>query len=280
MQAFDEFEDVLACPVCSTTDVRSAFADVWRCAGCSVLFRSPRPTQNAIARSYDEGTNYEHWQQHRELRERMWQRRLRLVMQFKQRGSLLDIGTGDGHFLDVARRAGFETHATEISRTGAGAAVQRGHHLHVGQLSDLELPAKSFDIITMWHVLEHVPDPGATLQRVHRLLRENGILALAVPNESNAITRWRLRLRRSSSPFPAFSWGNEVHLTHFQPATLARAIRCSGFAPLAMGVDDVYLRRSLGTWLNIAVQERFARVFKTHAAMAMYLICNRAERSP
>jgi 2-polyprenyl-3-methyl-5-hydroxy-6-metoxy-1,4-benzoquinol methylase len=246
--------------------------------GCSVLFRSPRPTQHAIAQSYDEGTNYEHWQEQRELRERMWQRRLELVRAHKTRGRLLDVGTGDGHFLDIARRAGFETDATEVSRTGAAWAEKRGHRVHVGQLTQLDLPTETFDVITMWHVLEHVPDPGLTLRRARELMRSDGVLVLAVPNESNAIARWRLRPSRAESPFPALRWGSEIHLTHFQPSTLARAVRHGGFEPVVLGVDDVYVRRSLATWLNIAVQERLAHVLKAHLAMAMYVVCKPSER--
>jgi 2-polyprenyl-3-methyl-5-hydroxy-6-metoxy-1,4-benzoquinol methylase len=205
----------------------------------------------------------------------MWERRLALVRRACAKGKLLDVGTGDGHFLRVCRAAGYEAAGTEVSDAGAAYARKNGFDVHLGQLTDIDLPPKGFDIITIWHVLEHVPEPSAVLRKAISLLRPRGILVLAVPNEENFFVRRRLGLSTSTSPFDPLQFGGEIHLTYFRPPTLQSALRSAGFALEEFGVDDIYAVRSLSMKWKFAVQRLLARTCNWHFAVAMYAICRR-----
>jgi SAM-dependent methyltransferase len=274
--SFQEYEKLTACPVCGSVKINTAFEpDVARCASCRVFFRNPRPTQAEIQRSYDVGANYAEWQQSATDRGLMWKRRLELIIPFKQCGRLLDIGAGDGHFLDIAKAAGFETYGTELSLTGAEYAEGRGHHLLIGQLKEIGFDGLKFDMVTIWHVLEHVPNPGEALEIVSSLLKPDGILALAVPNEENQLFRYRLRAGRGRNPLGSLVWSKEIHLTHFQPATLRRALYGAGLVPIRFGVDDIYSDRSIKNMAKLWMQKSLAATLQWHFSMAMYYICRK-----
>lgn len=89
---------------------------------------------------------------------------------------LLDVGSGDGRFLQSARNAGFAAEGVDIARELADIARGRsGCRVHVGALTDLTLPAESFDAVNLDLVLMYVPEPGAMLREVARLLRPGGV---------------------------------------------------------------------------------------------------------
>ena len=134
-QAFEEYETLAACPVCGAGSIGRVFEpDVALCGECHVYFRNPRPTQEEICRSYDYGSNYAEWQRDDTKRDLLWKQRLKLVKRAKKGGRLLDVGAGDGYFLDMAKAAGYSTYGTEVSSTGASYAEKRGHGLLLGQL--------------------------------------------------------------------------------------------------------------------------------------------------
>ncbi len=272
---FLQFEQVDRCPACQSPLIRTAITpDIGQCTKCELYFRNPRPTQAEIARSYDTGGTFDAWQKEEPARATMWQRRLEIVRRFAGQGRLLDVGTGDGRFLATAQPAGYEVVGTEVSEAGAGYARERGFKTHLGQITDLALPAASVDVATIWHVLEHVPDPGAVLRKVHALLRPGGILAVAVPNEENFFLRQRVG-KAKTSPFDPLTFGGEIHLTYFRPSTLRSTLRTAAFDVLEFGVDDIYHVRDLKMRLKLPVQQALARMLQWHFAVAMYAICRR-----
>ncbi|MDQ3198593.1 MAG: class I SAM-dependent methyltransferase [Verrucomicrobiota bacterium] len=224
---FLEFETITNCPGCGSDRIRTVVEpDIGQCAGCALHFRNPRPTQAEIARSYDTGDTFEAWQEQEVSRAAMWQRRLEVVRRYCPGGKLLDVGTGDGRFLAAARDAGYIVAGTEVSESGARFARDRGLEVYMGQITDVALPDQSFDVVTLWHVLEHVPDPGALLRRVRSCLRPRGTLVVAVPNEENFFLRRRFGLAKGS-PFDPLIFGGEIHLTYFRPATLLSTLRAA-----------------------------------------------------
>lgn len=274
---FLDFENLAHCPGCSGAGIRMTNEpDIAQCAACQLYFRNPRPTQAEIARSYDTGGTFEAWQAEEAARARMWDRRLAIVQRYASSGRLLDVGTGDGRFLATAQQAGYEVTGTEVSKAGATYAQERGFDVHLGQITDLALPEISFDVATIWHVLEHVPEPRAVLRKVHALLRPGGILTVAVPNEENYFLRRRFG-QAKSSPFDPLTFGGEIHLTYFRPSTLRATLRAAAFDVLEFGVDDIYHVRDLKMRLKLPAQQTLARMFQWHFAVAMYAICRRPE---
>jgi len=274
---FEDYETLKACTVCGCADIPRVFEpDVAQCARCHVFFRTPRPTQEEIRRSYDYGSNYAEWQQNDAGRRSIWERRLAILGRYKKAGRLLDVGAGDGFFLDMAKAAGFETFGTELSATGADYARKRGHQLLLGQINDVDFKELKFDVITIWHVLEHLPNPGEALSILSGLLAPGGVFAVAVPNDDNDLFRYRIGRRKGPNPLGYFHWGKEIHLTHFQPATLRAALSSHGFKVRQFGVDDVYSDRKPSNMAKLAMQKSLSTLFNWHFSMAMYCICTRA----
>src|SRR5205807_6075905 len=136
-----------------------------------------RPTQAEIAAAYSDPHAYDHWLREEEGRARMWRQRLDLVEREAGpgRGRLLDVGAGIGTFLALARERGWEVAGTEVSQSAIRLAGER-HSLQLvaGQLEDARLPEGTFQVVALWHVLEHVPSPSSVLRTARKLLTPGG----------------------------------------------------------------------------------------------------------
>lgn len=227
----------------------SAEAKVVECLACGYRFVAPRPSQAEIASSYSEPDFYDGWIEDDAGRTRMWSKRLDLLKRAGPNVRLLDIGAGIGTFLALARdRLGWKVTGTEVSTAAVDIARQRyGLDLMLGWADDLALPPGSFDLITLWHVLEHVPSPSRTLKLCHELLAPNGLLAIGVPNDDDARawlvrTKASLRRKQPAPRYEALKPHGEVHLSQFKSRVLKRALESHGFKVEVLTVDDQYAR--------------------------------------
>ncbi len=272
---FREFEEVNCCPLCDCLSFKFCLQpDVWRCQQCNLMFRSPRPSQREIIRSYEWGLTYAQWQQEIKVREILWRERVGLVERHTDGGRLLDIGTGDGFFLSLLGTR-YDIESTEISKVGAAYANQRGFEPRIGDFSDLDFADQSFDVVTLWHVLEHVLRPGALLKKIHNVLKPDGILALAVPNERHSL----IFNVQSKMPLGKLEYGQEIHVTHFVPEVLKKYLEIIGFTLLEFGVDDVHVARPFHTKLLFHASKLLNKTIGWHCDKAMYCVVGKQPRS-
>jgi SAM-dependent methyltransferase len=202
---------------------------VVRCASCGLVYVNPRPSTTDMPAYYVAG-----YEPHvgRVRARRRWltsldslygiEKMCRTVTKRRQPGRILDIGCATGDFLARMAHHGWSTQGIEM--IDAAAAVARETHgldVFTGSLEDAHLPSHSFDAVTLWHVLEHLPDPRATLVEIRRIIKEDGMLVIAVPNPDS----WDARL------FGTAWAGYDVprHLFTFPPATLGRLLEATGF---------------------------------------------------
>lgn len=152
-----------------------------------MLITHPQPSLDKLP-SYYESVNYiSHTDGNKSLFEKMYQfvksialkNKLKLINAESPKGRILDIGAGVGDFLSVAKNDGWEIIGKEPSEKAKAIAQKKGV-VFVNDL--LELESNSFDVITMWHVLEHVPDLENQIAELKRLLKPNGTILIAVPN--------------------------------------------------------------------------------------------------
>lgn len=229
------------CPLCgprnATTPV-SRFLEPPRgesprpvaCPDCGMVFIDPVPDEAVSASTYGAGY-YEPWQAEASgARLRMWRRRLGLLAVRRAAGTILDVGCGDGQFLEAARDAGWRVEGIEFSPEGASRAAARlGRPVAVGDLSRTRQIPGPFDVVTLWHVVEHLVDPRAMLEASRARLKPGGLLVVAVPNLDNLPMRIAYRLaRRRALPLYEAGW-REPHLSHFDPRTLRTLLRGAGF---------------------------------------------------
>lgn len=255
---YHEFEHVTACPMCGSPDRHAVDhrADVVACTACGHRFVDPRPTQAEIARGYSMPAAYDAWIADSAEREALWRRRFDRVFGAVPPGRLLDVGAGVGTFLAIARDHGWTVAGTEVSFTAIDHAARGyGIALHHGMLEDAGLTGP-YDAISLWHVLEHVPDPRATIRACRELLVEGGLLVLAMPNDGiaawspTALTNVARSLagRTRAARYEPLRPGRESHIQHFAPATIRRLLSDEGFRRRIDAVDDAAPRRSrLGT---------------------------------
>ncbi|HEX5433055.1 MAG TPA: class I SAM-dependent methyltransferase [Candidatus Angelobacter sp.] len=256
----DGMETVAECCLCQSREIQTIDGEcnLCRCSTCGYIFDNPRPNQQEIVAFYSEGDKYDSWLRDSVARDALWRGRLKLLLPHRRPGNLLDIGTGIGQFLHHARPYFTDVAGTEISASGVKVARERyGLKVLAGQVEDLALPDSSFDNITLFHVLEHVPDPAQLARICHRLVKPGGILAVAVPND---VLAWGSLVKRTGKrmglqPFQKFSGAlgiakagasREIHLSHFTPAVLRRLMRGAGFEIVGEGLDPYYA--SAGLW--------------------------------
>lgn len=134
---------------------------------------------------------------------------------------VLDVGCGNGSFLDLMKNVGMETYGIDISDDMVKQITSRGHHGFRGHIEDAPFPKEYFGFIRFNHVLEHVYDPMLTLKTTYDFLQKDGIISIAVPNVSC---------------LPAFlfkdKWyGLDVprHLYDYSPKILFRYLKTIGF---------------------------------------------------
>jgi 2-polyprenyl-3-methyl-5-hydroxy-6-metoxy-1,4-benzoquinol methylase len=222
---------------------------VYRCIGCGLGFLDPRPDADELSALYRGDYFQSHYDaglkvDSPEMKRRLSQEthRIRFFRGSKPQGRLLDIGCGMGYFLFACQRRGYQVEGMDISADSAAyVRAELGIPVAVGAIDQIDYPAASFDIITMWHFLEHAPQPEAYLQKARQWLKPDGILVVDVPNYQGTDARkqwdhWT-------------GWSLPYHFYHFTPQTLETFLAKEGFRTI---------RRKL--YLSEHVKDRLERI--------------------
>lgn len=223
------------CPLCSgreaITRVQIAEYQIRQCTGCGLLSTFPCPSPDLLRSLYDNGyysrsdaARFRVKPLQRVVRFFRWRRARMLKRRMAGRWTprILDIGCGRGDMIGWLQRWGADVYGTEASTAAARVAggLVGSNRIFVGNLVDARYPSASFDCITLWHVLEHVPGPDALLSEIARILRPDGFVYIEVPNAAG----WSAR--RFGDRWLAYDVPK--HLFHFSPETLKALARHSG----------------------------------------------------
>ncbi len=157
------------------------------------------------------------------LRRLSIKKKVRDIMSRQKRefGKALDIGCADGSFLFNIKQRQWDTAGLEISPT-----FQKNSHLEelniiIGDLADQHIPDQTVDVVTLWHVFEHLDDPNRYLREIKRMLAPGGLVVLTVPNSDS----WQAKLFGQDW----FHLDVPRHLYHYTPSTIAKIIAPHGF---------------------------------------------------
>lgn len=235
-----------ACPLgCDagweTTDIMLPEGGLLRCAGCGQLvsqctperfsatmeeFNDPRgtwPTPES-APSLQRGVR------------KFLARAERVLGRPRHEWRLLDVGCSNGAFLYTAGQCGVKGVGVEPAPAAAAAAREAGLDVRQGFLADLALPAASFDLITLFEVVEHLREPLPLLKECHRLLRPGGVVFIKTGNTAS----WTVRAQKGSWHY--FDLGKHGgHISFFNPDSLALLARKTGFEPVEMVTKNAAL---------------------------------------
>lgn len=260
-----DVEKLEACPLCQASSIRVLdSANVCECKKCGFVFNNPRPTVNALIAFYSQPSKYDSWLAEEHARDALWIRRLKQLIPLAKSGSLLDVGAGIGQFLAIARPHFTEVCGTEVSESAIQIAREKYDiKLLSGEIQEVDFGSKKFDNITIFHVLEHVPNPRAVIEKCASLLTDGGVLAVAVPNDL-----YTLRGRRLFNTFLTRWFGYssgvglpkivldgslaEIHLSHFTPSVLQRLFERCGFTVIANALDPYYAATGFNEWKHVA----------------------------
>ena len=185
---------------------------------CGLQYVSPRLRADVVLESYAGGADEQFVSQARG-RELTFNKCLDLIERVWQRppGNLLDIGTGGGSFPYVASKRGWQVDACEPNRWLCEWGQKNyGLPIRPGTVFEQQYQSGSYDLVTLWDVLEHTADPKAEIAETHRLLKDNGLLVVNYPD----IGSWIARLMGRSWVFLL-----DVHLYYFTRTTITKTPR-------------------------------------------------------
>jgi len=203
---------------------------LWRCAACDFLFTQDPPAPLQAGRYYEGEEYISHSDNQKGIVNKLYHRardfmlgqKHRLVERKAPGKRLLDYGTGTGYFTDYMVRQGYAAEGVEIDEKARAYGSEKfGIKISAPESLFHDFTAESFDAITLWHVLEHLYDPGRYLKRFLELLSDRGVLIIAVPNHKS----------KDAAAFGAEWAAYDVprHLWHFSPATMRRMVGQAGF---------------------------------------------------
>ncbi len=155
---------------------------------------------------------------------------------------LIDAGAGRGRFVLAAAAAGYDASGVEPSARGALAAAEIGADVRRASIEDAGIPSDSVDVVSLWHVLEHLDDPRSALLRIGDWLAPGGLLLVGVPNLASLQARLGVE----------YWYHLDVprHRVHFTPAGLLRLLERSRFTPL--GTHHVLVEHNpFGLWQSL-----------------------------
>lgn len=180
-----------------------------------------------------------------------------------QGGRSLDVGCGSGWLVERCKQEGWEAFGIEPGHEAAERARRfTGRPVYEGTLPGVDLPESSFDAVTFWHVLEHVPSPLQTLRAAARLLRPGGALLVVVPNYAS--------IERRITGERWFGLDLPRHLYHFEPESLRKLLVAAGLRPHQIKThnEDWMFKLNLG--------RRFPRMMENPGFAAMGRLASRA----
>jgi len=201
------------------------------CRGCGLMVTHPFPDSEQIHARYQDSfysPEGERFSESAEQVSRFFRKRRASYLErmLGRKGSILDVGCGRGIMIYELHKRGWQVAGTQLSET-AGSFIRKvfGIDCFVGELTHAPFRLHSFDIVTMWHVLEHLRDPLLYLGYCRRLLKPGGYLLIEVPNAGG----WSARMTKAAW----MGWDPLHHLHHFTPSTLSLALQKTGFTPFA-----------------------------------------------
>ena len=226
-----------SCNLCDAGSAREIFVkngfSLVQCPSCGLIYVGNPPAADELRRLYSFDAGYHTSCVGDESVETALHRRSAreyydLLSRYKSGGSLLDVGCSTGFFLRVARDQGWETCGLEMSPDTASLARDRyGLEVLTGTLEETTFPAKRFDAVTLWDVIEHVEDPVRTMSIVHRILKDDGIVAFLTPNVAGLFPKAAYAAAKIINYWPHPEPPH--HLFQFSKATARRLVTRTGF---------------------------------------------------
>ncbi len=224
------------CPLCHSKHIKalSAYAHAYlsKCSNCGLVFASKIPTVPEITSHY---SNYPRGFNISPVTFERYNELLDNFESYRKTNNLLDIGCGSGHFIETAKKRGWNAFGTEISKEAVDLCNRKGLKVIKSNFSDTSFMENFFDVITCFEVIEHIQTPHALIKYSRRILRDGGALYLTTPN-FNALSRIILGGKWNIIEYPE-------HLSYYTPRTLHKLFISHNFIRGKMETTGVSISR-------------------------------------
>ncbi|MFH1424504.1 MAG: class I SAM-dependent methyltransferase [archaeon] len=218
----------IKCEICGSSEHtlyrKNSNLDIVKCKSCGLIYVNPQPTLEYLKDFYNEG----------EYRQERWdyvppyiglvKEGYKKVTKFlnenikAKKPKLLDIGSGFTHEYNVLETQGWSVLGTELSKTFVNAAKKKGLNVVYGDMLKMKLKARDFSAIIMMAVFEHLTNPREYLNECKRILKDDGIIVIKIPN-----------LNYTLMNSTKLSLAEQMHLFHFTPKTIKMLLEDCGF---------------------------------------------------
>jgi 2-polyprenyl-3-methyl-5-hydroxy-6-metoxy-1,4-benzoquinol methylase len=209
-----------------------------RCPDCGLVYSATVPDERTLkevaedwARKHHASAERLEWEKQATVGDVLFGQRMKIINRYRNSGKLLDVGCSTGFFLEYAASHGWKINGSELSHYTATMAQERlGVEIKKGTFLEAEFQP-GFDVVTMWDVIEHAPEPQKFLGEAFRVLRRGGLLALTTPNY-DSLSRWVLNGRWEALCPPR-------HLVVFNTRTLKKMVEQVGGRVVLIRCIDV-----------------------------------------
>jgi 2-polyprenyl-3-methyl-5-hydroxy-6-metoxy-1,4-benzoquinol methylase len=267
-----------SCIICGQTEAKAVFTErgvkVMKCRGCGHVFSSfgaPADYGGYFGEKINSDNDHFWWQ---EAHEKMYDDFCRRFIAGRG-GKLLDVGCGLGYFLKkISPYPSWTAYGCEISRPAAEFARDNLHlkNIHNGRTEDAGFAPETFDIITLWDVIEHIPDPHSLLAYLHTLLKPSGFIFMHTPNVKIQLPKARLKkILRGEAPGVHLLEARD-HINLYSAGTMRKLLAKNNFTapkfihlhPIqsAAGSRSGMLKFIKNLWFRTAVVLDFATFHK------------------
>ena len=275
-----QLRNIEKCPVCGGESLRDFLKakdhngsndrfNIVECIGCSFRFTNPIPTEETIGDYYKSENYVSHSgtkkgfvnRVYHIVRSRAIKQKENLAAKYSKEKGILDIGCGTGDFLGYCKLQNWTTLGLEPDASARKIALQN-NGIEAKNLSHLyEIEENTFDVISMWHVLEHVYNLNEDIEQYKKILKENGTLMVAVPNCSSKDAE------HYKSSWAAYDL--PIHLYHFRPDNMKQLFSKHGMEVveiLPMKFDSYYISMISEKYKGGSIFSGFLNGFKSNMA--------------
>ncbi len=261
----------VVCNQCGADDTRLKYSvdgySIVECKKCFLMYVNPRLDQSELTKVYSEEYYqpksatpkfFSNYAADREVRTKEFEYKLEDLTEYlgSKRGRLLDIGCAMGFFLDAARKFKFDCEGVELSEFSSNYARRElGLKVFTGSLEQAKFPSESFDVVTSWDCVEHVPDPTAFLHELKRILKRDGMAVLETMNMDGLGALVYGENFKSVVP--------EAHIYYFTLSSFLRMLNKVGFETIHIGFP--YFKSRFYTPEDVQIQCDDLKAFKAGA---------------
>lgn len=219
------------CILCNSTDIKELKKYrkhyLVKCKKCSFVFSNRIPEDDELQQHY---ATYQRNAEISSITIKRYEELLNILEKYRKTNTILDIGCGDGHFLNVAKQKGWNVYGTEFTDEAVNVCTQKGINCFKGRLSELEFNT-TFDVITSFEVIEHIYNPVEEINIISKLLRKGGGFYLTTPNFTS-LTTLILQEHRRTIEYPE-------HLSYYTPQTLHYLLSRQEFKKIFLKTDGI-----------------------------------------